>query len=79
MAAQLTSTKGCSGALAEEVQGVRHQFLSRAAFAENQHAAVGGCGQLQLLAQGLHGNAVADDAVRALQFLAQLAVLRGER
>ncbi len=71
--------EGLLGAQAEQVQGVRHQFLSRPAFAENQHPAVGGSRQRQLLAQRLHGDAVADDPVLALQFFAQLAVLRGER
>ena len=66
------------GALAVIVQRVGHQFLSRAAFAIDQHAAIGGGGKLQLLAQGLHGDAVANDAVAAVQFRAQLAVLRGQ-
>ena len=66
------------GALAVIVQRVGHQFLSRAAFAVDEHAAIGGGGELQLLAQSLHGDAVADDAVAAVQLRAQLAVLRGQ-
>ena len=70
--------EGLLGAETEKMQGMRDQFLSGPAFAKNQDAAVGGSRQSQLLAQGLHGDAFANDAVFALQFLTQLAVLRGQ-
>ena len=49
-------------ARAGRVNRVRDQFLAGAAFAEDQHAAVGGGHQRQLLAQRLHRHAFADDA-----------------
>ena len=56
------------------VQGARDEFLAGAAFAIDEHAAVGGRGQGDLLAHGLHGNALADDVVARAEFLAQAAV-----
>ena len=49
------------GARAAGMNGVRHQFLAGAALAVDQHAAVGGGHQGELLPQRLHGNAFADD------------------
>ncbi len=70
------------GARAGGVNRVRDQFLAGAAFAENQHAAVGGGHQAQLLAQRLHGHALADDAqlgvarfLQPVQFQLQPALL----
>ena len=54
--------EGLAGARAGGVNRVRDQFLAGAALAENQHAAVGGGHQRQLLAQRFHRHALADDA-----------------
>ena len=64
-----------AGARAHGVQGVRHQFFAGAAFAVDQHAPVGAGHQRQLLAQGLHGHALADDAVARFGALPEAAVL----
>ena len=61
MAAQFTSTNISFFAQALRVDGVGHQFFARAGLAINQHAAVGRRHELNLLAQRLHGNALADD------------------
>ena len=66
------------GAPAHQVQGMRHQLFSRAAFAVDENAAAGGRRQCQLLSQRLHGHAFADDAVLAPKLLTQHPVLRGE-
>ena len=47
------------------MDGLRDQFLARAAFAVDEDAAVGAGHERQLLPQGLHGHALADDAVAA--------------
>ena len=56
---------------AQGVDGVRHQLFPGTALAVDQHAAVGRGHQLHLLAQRLHGHAVADDAVFRLRVAAQ--------
>src|SRR5258705_12331047 len=53
------------------VQRARDEFFTRAAFAEDQNAAIGGGGDGDLLAQGFHGNAFAQDAVEMAEFAAQ--------
>jgi len=58
-------------AQAGRVQGTRDEFFARAAFPENQNAAVGGGGDGDLLAQRLHGNAFADDLMAMAEFGAQ--------
>ncbi len=60
------------------VQGPGHQLLARTAFPVNENPAVGGGGQLQLLPQGFHGNAVAHDAVAGAELVAQGAVFLGQ-
>ena len=76
--------EGLGGALADGVDGVGDQFLAGAAFAEDQHAAVGAGHQGELLAQRLHGNAFADDAwrlrpssLKRREFEFQAALLQG--
>ena len=61
MAAQLTSTNGCVGAVADEVNGAADEFFAGAAFAIDQDAAVGGGHDGDLFAQRFHRNAFADD------------------
>ena len=51
------------GPRTQGVNGVGHQLLAGSAFAVDEHAAVGGRHQRQLLADGLHGDAFADDGV----------------
>ena len=53
------------------VQRACDEFLAGAAFAVDQNAAVGGSGDGDLLAQRLHGNAVADDLIAVAEFGAQ--------
>ncbi len=43
------------------MDGACDQFLAGAAFAVDEHAAVGGCHQANLLAQGFHRDALAGD------------------
>jgi hypothetical protein len=50
------------------VHGAADQLLAGAGFAVDQHAAVGRRHQLDLLAQRLHGHAVAGDAARKLSW-----------
>ena len=50
------------GALASGVDGSCDQFFPGAAFAVNQDASVGGGHESELLAEGLHRDAFADDA-----------------
>ena len=65
-------------ARAQRVQRVRRQFLACAALAVDQHTAVGARHQRELLAQGLHGHAVADDVGRAGRRFAKLLVLEAQ-
>src|ERR1700690_1803853 len=72
------------GTEARGVKGASDEFLAGATLAVDQNAAVGGCGNGDLLAHGLHGDAVADDlvalaelATKDLVFLFQTALLKG--
>ena len=62
-------------AKARGMQGARNKFLARAAFTIDKDAAVGRRGDGDLLAQRLHGNAIADYLVAVAQFAAQQLVL----
>ena len=68
------------GVLAQalRVDGARRQFLAGAGFAVDQHAAVGGRHQRNLLAQRLHGNAVAHDHAARLELLLEFQVLAAQ-
>src|SRR5579864_6983613 len=66
------------------VQGASHKFLASSAFAVNQNPAVGGGRDGDLLAQGLHGHAVANNLIamakldaQELIFFLQAALLDG--
>src|SRR5258708_15087765 len=60
------------------VNGVRHQFLTGPGFTINQDTTVGGRHQANLLAQGLHGNAVAHDHTLRMELLFQVDVLAAQ-
>ena len=66
--------KGAVGAGAHAVEGVRDQLLAGAAFPVNQNPPLRGRRERQLLAQGLHGDAFADDAIAVPKFIAKSAV-----
>src|SRR5208283_2162253 len=53
------------------MQRPRDEFLAGAAFAINEHAAIGGSGDGDLLAQSFHRHAVADHLVAMVKFAAQ--------
>ena len=57
------------------MQGACDEFLPGAALAINEYAAVGGSGDGNLLAQGFHGDAVADDLEALAELAAQYQVL----
>ena len=63
MAAQLMAKKGGSAAAAVMVDGAGDQFLARAAFPQDQHVHVLRGHAADLLADGLHGRAAADQPV----------------
>ena len=63
------------GAKARGMQRTRNELLARTAFTVNQHAAVGRGRNGDLLAQRLHGNAIADNLVAVTQFAPQQLVL----
>src|SRR5579859_1847241 len=63
--------EGAFAAQAGGVQCARDKFLSRAAFAVNQNAAVGRAGDGDLLAQCLHRHAVADHLITMAKLAAQ--------
>src|SRR5713101_155162 len=76
--------EGAFVAQAGRVQRARHQLLARAALAIDEDAAVGGSGDGDLLAQRLHGHAVAVNLValpqfrpEGLVFLSKLPLLHG--
>ena len=56
------------------VYGVSHEFLARSGFSIDQDAAVGRRHQANLLAQGLHRNAVAHDDAFRLQLFFQVNI-----
>src|SRR5262245_8812686 len=66
--------KRCADALAEEVNVASNKFLSRAALAVDQDAAVRGSDNGDLLAEGLDGNALADDIEAFLELMPQYVV-----
>ncbi len=59
------------------VDGVGDQFFAGAGLAVNENAAVGGRHEADLLAQGLHGNAVADDHALGVKLFFQVDDFRG--
>ena len=61
--------------MAERVNLPRHELLAGAVLAGDQHAAVGRRRHRDLLAQLLHGDALADDGERPIDARAQRAVL----
>ena len=63
--------EGAFAAEAGRVQCPGDEFFAGAAFAIDQDAAVGRCGDGDLLAHGLHGNAIADDLITVAQFAAE--------
>jgi hypothetical protein len=65
-------------AQALRVHGAADQLLACAAFAIDQHAAVGGGHQLDLLAQRLHGHAIAGDAGAEAELAHELPVVLAE-
>src|ERR1700722_5540370 len=56
------------------MDGVGHEFFTRAGLAENEYASVGWRHQADLLAQGLHRNAVADDDALGDQLFFQVDI-----
>ena len=58
---------------------VRHQFLAGSTLAVDQHAAVGGGHQSELLAQSLHWNAFTDDLVARAAFSLKRSTSRSRR
>src|SRR5579859_6229546 len=67
--------KRAFGSQAGRVQSMGHQFLACSALSVDQHAAVRGGGDGNLLAQRFHGHAIADNLVAMPQFVSQEQVL----
>ena len=65
-------------AQALRVDGAGDQLFSRARLAVNEHAAVGGSHQLDLLPQRLYRNAVADDDAVGSELPLEFAVLSAQ-
>ena len=78
MAAQFSSTKTRSCALAFGVHGAADEFFAGAGLAIDQDAAVGGGHQLDLLAEGLHGDGFAGDAGAEGELADELLVVDAE-
>jgi len=66
--------KGHGAAGTAGVKRARHKFFARAAFTVNQHTAIGGSRECDLLPQGLHGNAAAEDLVFLFELGAEAAI-----
>ena len=60
------------------MNGLRDQLFPRAGLAENQDTAVGGGHELDLLPQGLHRNAIADDHALGRELPLQIAIFQAK-
>src|SRR5690349_24640903 len=60
------------------VERAGDQFLAGATLAINEHPPVGRRGECNLLAQRLHGNAIAQDAIALAEFFAEAPIFRFE-